>query len=118
MQAKITGNTYPVKDALKALGAKWDADSKCWTITSAKLADAQKIVADAPAEAPRVPGKCSKCGKSIKEPYTICLDCKPAPRKCRECGATPNLRGWPRIYKNGVCSDCYRDEREEREMGY
>jgi hypothetical protein len=38
--------------------------------------------------------------------------------KCKQCGASPNARGWPRIYRNGICSDCYRDEAEEREMGY
>ena len=48
-QVNITGNTYPVKDALKALGAKWSADSKCWTITDKKADEARKIVAGAPA---------------------------------------------------------------------
>jgi hypothetical protein len=41
----ITGNTYPVKDALKALGGKWDADRKGWMVPDAKAADARKLVA-------------------------------------------------------------------------
>ena len=28
----ITGNTYPVKDSLKALGARWNPDQKAWMI--------------------------------------------------------------------------------------
>ena len=30
----ITGNTYPVKDQLKVLGCKWDAQDKAWVTTS------------------------------------------------------------------------------------
>lgn len=29
---EITGNTYPVKEALKRLGARWNAAKKCWTV--------------------------------------------------------------------------------------
>jgi hypothetical protein len=29
---EITGNTYPVKEALKALGARWNGVKKCWTV--------------------------------------------------------------------------------------
>lgn len=111
----ITGNTYPVKDQLKALGAKWDADQKAWAIDEDKAEQAHAIVAN---QKPQTPGICSKCGKPCKAPFTICLSCKPPPRVCRQCGARPNVRGWPRIYRNGICSDCYRSEREEAEMGY
>ena len=113
----ISGNTYPVKDAIKALGGKWDSDKKAWMVPDDKAEAARKLVAGAPVET-KTPGKCSKCGKPCKAPYTLCWECKPAPSKCKQCGATPDRRGWPRIYRNGVCSDCYRDEREEREMGY
>jgi hypothetical protein len=40
----ITGNTYPVKDALKSLGAKWDADAKGWRVPAAKADEARKLV--------------------------------------------------------------------------
>lgn len=43
----ITGNTYPVKDALKALGARWNADAKAWMVTADKAKEAQAIVAGA-----------------------------------------------------------------------
>lgn len=117
MKVPIPGNTYPVKEQLKSLGAKWDGDNKTWIIEAAKLPQAQAIVQAAPVQ---TPGVCSKCGKSCKAPYTLCLACKPAyrPTQCKQCGARPGPRGWPKIYRNGICSDCYQDDREEREMGY
>lgn len=49
----ITGNTYPVREALKALGARWDAPSKSWMVLEGKAEEARRIVAGAPAPAPR-----------------------------------------------------------------
>lgn len=43
----ITGNTYPVKEQLKALGARWNGDLKAWMISGEKATEAQKIVAGA-----------------------------------------------------------------------
>lgn len=43
----VTGNTYPVKEKLKALGAKWNAESKAWMVTAGKAEEAQRIVAAA-----------------------------------------------------------------------
>ena len=41
----ITGNTFDVKDQLKELGCKWDAESNQWYHTSRKgAAEAQKLV--------------------------------------------------------------------------
>jgi hypothetical protein len=42
---QITGNTYPVKDQLKALGARWNGDDKCWMISADKADEARAIVA-------------------------------------------------------------------------
>lgn len=44
---KITGNTYPVKEALKALGARWNGDDKCWMVAPEKSEQAKTIVAGA-----------------------------------------------------------------------
>jgi len=44
----VTGNTYPVKDELKQLGARWDAASRVWKVPDSRLADAQRIVARGP----------------------------------------------------------------------
>lgn len=40
----ITGNTYPVKDRLKALGGRWNADAKAWMIPADHAAEAQRLV--------------------------------------------------------------------------
>ena len=45
----ITGNTFPVKDALKALGGRWDAAAKGWRVPSARADEARKLVGAAPA---------------------------------------------------------------------
>jgi hypothetical protein len=34
--AYITGNTYPIKDEIKAAGGKWDADYRCWKVEATK----------------------------------------------------------------------------------
>jgi hypothetical protein len=110
-QVVIAGNTYPVKDQLKSLGAKWDPDQRCWTITDKKIAEAQKIVAAT--LKPAATGKCSKCGKPCDPKYSTCYDHKPVPTQCKQCGKRPGPRGWPRIYRNGICSDCYRDGEDD-----
>jgi hypothetical protein len=49
----VTGNTYPVKDQIKALGGRWDAASKGWRVPADKAAAAQALVAGAPAAKPQ-----------------------------------------------------------------
>lgn len=73
---KITGNTYPVKDALKAIGCRWDAQDKCWTASTDEMAaKAQAIMSGTPAakSAPTcspaqsrrgVRGQCWECGRT------------------------------------------------------
>jgi hypothetical protein len=107
-QVAIRGNTFPVKDQLRALGAKWDADQKCWTITDKKAEDARKIVAAAPPSAPRMPGKCGDCGKACKAPYTLCWDCKGKrdlrAGKCSKCQGP--LDQWERNHRMRLCAEC------------
>jgi len=43
----ITGNTYPVKEQIKALGGRWNADQKAWMIPADKADAARKLVAGA-----------------------------------------------------------------------
>ena len=102
-QVAITGNTYPVKDQLKALGAKWDADRKCWTITDSKIEQARKIVAGAPQQQAATPGKCLKCHGPVKEPYKVCYACKNQ-GKCLNCGA--ELDRWEKQHGVKRCADC------------
>jgi hypothetical protein len=49
----ITGNTYPVKDAIRALGGRWDASAKGWRVPAEQASKAQALVASAPASSSR-----------------------------------------------------------------
>jgi hypothetical protein len=40
----ISGNTYPVKDQIKALGGKWDANSKSWMVPDDKAEQARALL--------------------------------------------------------------------------
>jgi hypothetical protein len=71
MATLIAGNTYPVKDQLKALGGRWDAARKGWMVPDEKAAEAQKLVNSAPKTSytPRKrygirtsSGFCTRCG--------------------------------------------------------
>lgn len=39
----ITGNTYPIRDRIRAIGAHWDAERKAWW--TAKRDEAEKLIA-------------------------------------------------------------------------
>lgn len=43
----ITGNTYPVREQLKALGGQWDAGAKGWRVPAARVTEARALVAGA-----------------------------------------------------------------------
>lgn len=49
----ITGNTFPVKDAIKALGGRWDAVAKGWMVANAMAVKAQALVSGSPATTTR-----------------------------------------------------------------
>lgn len=44
MLVAITGNTYPVKDQLKALGARWNSTTKAWMIPEDRAEEARTLV--------------------------------------------------------------------------
>ncbi len=83
----VPGNTYAARGALRDLGASWDAAAKQWMIDASRLTLATDAVAAA-----------AKDAKPFRHSH------------CKQCSARPNERGWPRIYKNGICSDCYRED--------
>jgi hypothetical protein len=67
----ISGNTYPVRDQLRALGGVWDAAAKGWRVPADKADEARKLVGSAPAATkPRTSayrphgmgGICAACG--------------------------------------------------------
>jgi hypothetical protein len=47
----IEGNTYPIKDKLRAMGGTWDAGAKVWRVPSSKAEEAKALVAAQPAKA-------------------------------------------------------------------
>lgn len=49
----ITGNTFPVKEQLKALGGRWDATAKAWNVPEERADEARALVAGAGPQAPR-----------------------------------------------------------------
>jgi len=100
----ITGNTYPVKDQIKALGGRWDGERKVWTVPADRAAQAQALVASAPRGYVARPASESSFSR---------------PARCKVCGHVErrNARGYvdgDRILRSGECQSCY----EERKMGY
>jgi hypothetical protein len=61
---EITGNTYGVRDQLKALGCKWSAARKCWLAPPAVAAQAQALVPASKGRG-RAPRVCKGCGCRI-----------------------------------------------------
>ena len=45
---EITGNTYPVKDQIKALGGRWNAERKTWMVPADRAEEARRLVITAP----------------------------------------------------------------------
>ncbi len=43
----ITGNTYPVREQIKALGGRWNKRAQGWDVPLSKSAEAQALVAAA-----------------------------------------------------------------------
>ena len=60
--ALITGNTYPVRAALKALGGRWDARGQGWNVPTDKADEARALVAGA--------GPREVRGRSYRSNYT------------------------------------------------
>lgn len=47
----IKGNSFPVKEQIKALGGKWNPAEKAWMVPADKADEAAALVAAAPKEA-------------------------------------------------------------------
>ncbi len=60
----ITGNTYPVREQLKALGGRWNANARGWDVPADKAEQARKIVGSTPAKAVRR-FECDDCGDMV-----------------------------------------------------
>lgn len=83
MPITISGNTYPVKDQLKALGGRWDHARKAWMVPEDKAEQARSLLKPYPERQPRRTNgsrrkACSHCGKSdcarAWDPSALCDD--------------------------------------------
>lgn len=75
MAVAISGNTYPVKDQLRAMGGKWDADRKAWMVPESSAERAQALVAGATKSAPRAAGS-SRSGYGGSGYGSRCKGCR------------------------------------------
>lgn len=63
MTTLITGNTYPVKEQIKALGGKWDAAAKGWRVPAHLADQARALVSGAKPSGKPAGKKCGCTGK-------------------------------------------------------
>lgn len=40
-----TGNTYPIRDAIKSLGGRWDAAAKAWQVPALSMRERSSVYA-------------------------------------------------------------------------
>lgn len=66
---EITGNTYPVRHGLFALGGVWDAKAKVWRVLVANKMMAENLVLNAPGPETKV---CWECGREFT--FNQCLN--------------------------------------------
>jgi len=91
----ITGNTYPVKDQLRAMGGLWNPEAKGWMVPADRADEARRLV-----------GGGSPAAGANRSTYR--------PSKCQVCGVhASGLRApYERIGRDGVCSGCRSDRRQ------
>jgi len=69
----ITGNTFPVKDALRALGGRWNAGRIGWEVPAAREAEARQLVAGAgPKTAAPSLGRASRATGRVRAAWRPC----------------------------------------------
>jgi hypothetical protein len=98
----ITGNTFPVKDQIKALGGRWNADAKGWAVPASKADEARALVSGGPRAAVAThaaPRKCRCCG--AKELGSI---------EAARLGKKTGMQHYPvKLRRDGICWDCASD---------
>jgi hypothetical protein len=85
----VTGNTYAVKDQIKALGGRWDSAARGWRVPADKAVEAQTLAG---------PAATSSATASTT----------PARLHCRSCGQTGTRGAYPfsTLPGSGRCDDC------------
>jgi hypothetical protein len=95
----ITGNTYPVKDQLRAMGGRWDAEAKGWAVPADKADAARALVSGAPKSQCTGPRKCRCCGAK-----------ELSPQEASRLGRQTGMQHYPvKLRRDGVCWDCASD---------
>lgn len=73
---KIVGYVYPIKDQLKAAGARWNPDGKFWYINEkSDVVEISSIIQEFNKKNSMY-DECEECGGKCKLPYKICVKCK------------------------------------------
>ena len=98
----VTGNTFPVKDQLRALGCRWNADHKVWTTTDPATLEKANAVVAAGVKAEMMASRASGVYASGARGYW-------PSKRCRECKGpivhAPHYRAM-----DGMCGYCAFDE--------
>lgn len=86
----VSGNTYPVKDKIKTLGGRWDADRKAWMVPASNAEAARALVpAYKPAPNHTHAAAFSQAGHDAHGPGTYeCEDCGDRVRRGTTCWET------------------------------
>lgn len=88
MAIPVSGNTFPVKEQLKALGGRWDAARKCWMIPEQNADKAFALVQNAPRSA-QGKGTYRQYTSSARGAWTGCScgsrEDNPRPSDCASC---------------------------------
>jgi hypothetical protein len=76
-QVAIEGNTYPVRDQLRAMGGRWDAARKVWMVPASRADEARALVPARTARrgAARQRGTWTGCSCGSVEEYEKPSDC-------------------------------------------
>lgn len=62
----LVGNTYPIKDRIKAIGGHWDGDRKAWWVGAAKVSEAEALASGTvESSAPKAERKISDDSKVV-----------------------------------------------------
>lgn len=97
------GNTYPIKDAIKAIGGQWDPDQKAWWVGTVKKAEAEALIASA------------KPGPSEREKETVDLNSYVIRGRCEITNASGKKVGYYILAKGNkpdgtpYMKCCFRD---------
>lgn len=96
----VTGNTFPVKDQLRALGCRWNADHNAWTTTDPATLEKANAVVTAGGLKADLKGSASPAAAGSRYRSS---------RRCRECKETIRHSRYFQA-RDGLCGECAFNE--------